>query len=70
MSSNEQYASDHLIAKVTIYICYVVTGAVSIELGMPYVGLFIGTGMWLFGINSVAFVVEAARGHEHRHNPL
>ena len=68
MNTNDQYAADHLIAKIAVYICYVMTGTISIELGAPYVGLLLGTGVWLFGVNSVAFVVETARGHEHRHN--
>jgi hypothetical protein len=72
MSPSDQaaatYAKDHLIAKVLIYISYLTIGVVSIEAAAPYVGLIFGTGLWLFGVNSTAYAVEAVRGHEHHHN--
>ncbi|MCZ6460403.1 MAG: hypothetical protein O6766_13705 [Gammaproteobacteria bacterium] len=65
-SSN--YAADHFIAKLAIYLTYVLVGAISIESGNSYVALFLGTGVWLFGINGAAYLVEVLRGHHHCHN--
>ena len=65
-SSN--YAADHFIAKLTIYLTYVLVGAISIESGNSYVALVLGTGVWLFGINGAAYLVEVLRGHDHCHN--
>jgi hypothetical protein len=70
MKSSTDYAADHLIAKVTVYVFYVVVGVASIEAGAPYMALIFGTAIWLFGINGVAYCVETIRGHEHNHNPL
>ncbi len=49
---------------------YVAVGIASIELDAPYVALVFGTSIWLFGVNTVAYLVECAAGHEHRHNPI
>ena len=68
MQGSTNYAADHLLAKVIVYFCYLLIGVVSIELGTPYVALVLGTAVWLFGINSVAYCVETLRGHEHRHS--
>ncbi len=65
-SSN--YAADHFIAKLAIYLTYVLVGAISIESGNSYVALVLGTGVWLFGINGAAYLVEVLRGHDHCHN--
>ena len=67
-SSPTHYAADHLIAKLTIYLTYVLVGAISIETGNSYVALVLGTGVWLFGINGAAYLVEGLRGHAHCHN--
>ena len=66
--SPTHYAADHLIAKLTIYLTYVLVGAISIETGNSYVALVLGTGVWLFGINGAAYLVEGLRGHAHCHN--
>ena len=62
------YAADHFIAKLTIYLTYVLVGAISIETGNSYVALVLGTAVWLFGINGAAYLVEVFRGHDHCHN--
>lgn len=63
-----QVHSDHLIGKVIVYLGYLVTGTVSIELQSPYVALVFGTALWLFGVNTAAYAVETVRGHAHRHH--
>ena len=70
MSASQEYAADHLLAKVVVYVCYLLIGGVSIELANPYVALVVGTAIWLFGINGAAYCIEALRGHEHRHTML
>ena len=68
MKSSDQYASDHLIGKIAVYVCYVGTGVIGIEMGNPYLGLLVGTGVWLFGVNGASYIVECVRGHEHQHH--
>jgi hypothetical protein len=70
MTTSCHYNADHLLAKVLIYIGYLVVGTVSIETGNAYVALVFGTALWLFGINGAAYVIETLRGHEHCHNVL
>ena len=65
-----QYHMDHLIAKIIIYLGYVLIGIVSIELDSPYLALCVGTYIWLFGVNSVAYIIECVAGHAHFHNRL
>jgi hypothetical protein len=68
MKTSAHYAADHLLAKIMIYIAYLLAGTLSIETGNAYVALVFGTALWLFGINGTAYVVESVRGHEHCHN--
>jgi hypothetical protein len=68
--TQSQYHMDHLIAKIIIYLGYVLIGIVSIELDNPYLALGVGTYIWLFGVNSVAYIIECVSGHAHVHNPL
>ena len=70
MKASAHYSADHLIAKVLIYIGYLLVGTVSIETSNPYVALVFGTAIWLFGINGAAYIIESVRGHEHSHNVL
>jgi len=70
MNFSPDYAADHLIAKIAIYILYLLVGVVSIETSNPYFALIFGTALWLFGINGVARCVENLRGHQHSHNLL
>jgi len=70
MQSQDNYFLDHVIAKITIYLAYVAIGVGSIESGNPYLALVVGTALWLFGINSIAYCVETVRGHEHNHKLL
>lgn len=70
MQTTDNYTADHLIAKAAIYVSYITIGITSIESGNPYMGLILGTGLWLFGVNTVAYAVETVRGHEHRHNMI
>lgn len=70
MKNSSDYAADHLLAKITVYFFYLFIGVGSIESGNPYIALVLGTAVWLFGINSVAYCVETVRGHEHRHKPI
>lgn len=67
MEHSEHYTQDHFIAKVIVYVLYVLVGIASIELASPYVALVIGTFVWLFGINTVAYLVECFCGHNHGH---
>ena len=67
LDSDSHYTADHLIAKVLIYVSYLVVGGISIETANPYVALVFGTALWLFGINGAAYAVEVVRGHEHLH---
>ncbi len=69
-SRSDHYAADHLLAKILVYIAYLLVGGVSIETGNPYVALVFGTAVWLFGINSAAYLIESLRGHEHCHRML
>jgi hypothetical protein len=68
MKTSPHYAADHLLAKVMVYLAYLLVGAISIEAGNAYVALVFGTAIWLFGINTAAYVVESVRHHEHCHN--
>ena len=70
MEGSAHYQRDHLIAKAIIYLLYLAVGIVSIELDAPYVALVFGTSIWLFGINTVAYLVERVAGHEHHHNAI
>ena len=70
MRPSNDYAADHLLAKVVVYFFYLLIGGVSIELANPYVALVVGTAVWLFGINGAAYCIESVRGHEHRHSLL
>ena len=47
---------DHLLGKIIVYLCYLLTGAISIEAQNPYFALVVGTALWLFGINGAAVV--------------
>ena len=70
MNNSDYYQRDHLIAKAIIFVLYIAVGIASIELNAPYVALVFGTSLWLFGVNTVAYLVECVTGHEHRHNPI
>ena len=70
MQNSNDYAVDHLLAKITVYFFYLLIGIASIETANPYIALVLGTAVWLFGISSVAYCVEAVRGHKHLHKPL
>ena len=70
MRMSDHYSADHLLAKVLIYIGYLLVGAISIETGNAYVALIFGTALWLFGVNAAAYLIEAIRGHEHCHNRI
>jgi hypothetical protein len=70
MQNQNQYFYDHVIAKAAIYLAYVTVGIGSIESGNPYPALFLGTALWLFGINGVAYCIETIRGHKHSHKLL
>lgn len=70
MKTSTHYAADHLLAKILIYIGYLLVGSMSIETGNAYVALVFGTAIWLFGVNGAAYLVECIRSHEHCHNIL
>ena len=70
MKTSTHYTADHLLAKVVIYIGYLLVGSLSIETGNAYVALVFGTAIWLFGVNGAAYLVENLRSHEHCHNLL
>ena len=61
---------DHLIGKLVVYLGYLITGTVSIEAHNPYIALVFGTALWLFGVNTAAYIVETLRGHTHKHHVL
>ena len=66
-ASHNYYATDHRMAKLVVCLAYILLGAVSIELGNPYIALVAGTGIWFFGINAVGYLIESLRGHHHIH---
>ena len=66
-TSHDYYATDHRMAKLVVCLAYILLGAVSIELGNPYIALVAGTGIWFFGINAVGYLIESLRGHCHTH---
>jgi hypothetical protein len=70
MNNSAHYQRDHLIAKAIIYVLYLMVGIASIELDAPYVALVFGTSIWLFGVNTVAYLVECITEHDHHHNPI
>ena len=70
MNTSENYQKDHLIAKAIIYVLYLLVGVISIEFNAPYVALVFGTSIWLFGINTAAYLVECLADHDHRHTPI
>lgn len=70
MQHSGHYRRDHLIAKVVVFILHQLVGVASIELDAPYVALVLGTAIWLFGVNTAAFVVESLAGHDHRHDVI
>ena len=67
MQSAGHYATDHRIAKVVVFLAYILLGAISIETGNPYIALVAGTCIWFFGINAVGYLIESLRGHHHTH---
>ena len=66
-ASHNAYAADHRMAKLVVCLAYILLGAVSIELGNPYIALVAGTGIWFFGINTVGYLIESLQGHHHTH---
>ena len=67
MDGSTHYRRDHLIAKVIIFALYLAIGIVAIEWDAPYFALVFGTSIWLFGVNTIAYLVEYVANHEHRH---
>ena len=65
MAKSAHYHRDHLIAKIIVYVVYLLIGVLSIELATPYVALVAGTFIWLFGVNTAAYLVECCCGHQH-----
>ena len=70
MNTADHYRRDHLIAKIIIFLIYLLVGSISIEFGNPYLALSVGTSIWLFGVNTVAYLVECVAGHTHRHHRI
>lgn len=70
MNTQVLYQQDHLIAKLVVYVFYLLIGTVSIELNSPYIALVFGTFIWLFGVNCTAYAIEHLTGHRHQHNRL
>ena len=68
MNNSDCYKKDHLIAKTAVLVIYLVVGIVGIETGSPYLALVVGTPVWLFGVNTLAYFVESLLGHAHRHH--
>jgi hypothetical protein len=65
--SSGHYATDHRLAKLVVFLTYILLGATSIETGNPYIALVAGTCIWFFGINAVGYVIESFMGHRHTH---
>ena len=63
----DHYTADHRIAKLVIFLAYILLGAISVEIGNPYIALVAGTCIWFFGINTVGHIVESVLGHRHTH---
>ncbi len=70
MDSRDHYRQDHLLAKSIVYILYLLVGTLSIELNNPYIALVLGTSIWLFGINCIAYLIEYCSGHQHQHTRI
>jgi hypothetical protein len=70
MKTSNRYQWDHLFAKVIVFSLYLLVGVVSIETNNPYLTLTVGTPIWLFGVNSVAYILECLGGHPHNHNRI
>lgn len=70
MDTSNIYRKNHLLAKAVVYIVYVAVGIFSIEAGLPYLALTLGTMVWLFGVNSVAYCIETIAGHTHQHSKV
>ena len=70
MNGTQQYHRIHLTAKGIVYIAYLTLGTISIENDTPYLSLLFGTQIWMFGVNSVAYLIESMIGQYHRHNKL
>ena len=70
MKTTSCYQWDHMLAKLIIYLTYLLVGVVSIETNNPYFTLVIGTPIWLFGVNAAGYLVECIGGHPHYHSKL
>jgi hypothetical protein len=70
MRTQVNYQRAHLVAKLVIYVLYLLVGTVSIELNSPYIALVFGTYIWLFGVNCTAYLIEHLAGHQHQHNRI
>ncbi len=63
-----QYDANHRVAKAVVCALYLILGIVSVETDMPYIVLFAGTLIWLFGVNPIAYGIEYLRKQQHQHN--
>ncbi len=65
-----EYRKNHLLAKAIVFAAYMIISIVGIEAGNPYLALTLGTPIWFFGVNAVAYLVECLQGHEHLHHRI
>ena len=70
MERSMEYRKNHLQAKGIVFMLYMLISIVGIELGSPYLALTLGTPIWFFGVNAVAYLVECLKGHEHLHHRI
>jgi hypothetical protein len=65
MSNQQQYKQDHKIAKILalliVFTLLYFDGTLTLLNGLAIL-------VWFFGINSIGYVVEAIRGHDHNHD--
>ncbi len=64
------YRKNHLQAKGIVFVAYMIISILGIECGNPYLALMLGTPIWFFGVNAVAYLMECLRGHEHLHHRI
>ena len=70
MNTSNSYRNDHLCAKWVVFALYMMVSIVGIELGNPYLALTVGTPIWFFGVNTIGYLIEHLKGHQHCHHRI
>ena len=64
------YQRIHILAKLIVYVLYITISMVGIELGYEYLTMIIGTLIWFFGINVIAYILEMIFSLKHEHSMI